>query len=85
MTLYAAFETLVIAGACGWALWHVATRVLKLKLGRRAAAGAAAGGGGACGGCSGCGSSAGSACGSGSAARPVTIDRAGASSPQRGS
>lgn len=83
MTLYAAFETTVIVGACGWALWHVATRVLKLR--RGAAAGAAAGGGAACGGCSGCGSSAGSACGSGSAARPVTIDRAGISSPQRGS
>ena len=85
MTLYAAFETTVIAAACGWALWHVATRVLKLKLRRGAAAGAAVGGGAACGGCSGCGSSAGSACGSGSAARPVTIDRAGAAADQRGS
>jgi len=77
MTLYAAFETTVIAGACGWALWHVATRVLKLKLGRRAAAGITTGGGAACGGCSGCGSGAG--------ARPVTIDRAGAAADQRGS
>lgn len=83
MTLYAAFETTVIAAACGWALWHVATRVLKLKLRRGAAAGAAVGGGAACGGCSGCGSSAGSACGTG--ARPVTIDRAGAAADQRGS
>lgn len=81
MTLYAAFETTVIAAACGWALWHVATRVLKLKLRR----GAAVGGGAACGGCSGCGSSAGSACGSGAGARPVTIDRAGAAADQRGS
>ncbi|NRT55118.1 hypothetical protein [Sphaerotilus uruguayifluvii] len=85
MTLYAAFETTVIAAACGWALWHVATRVLKLKLRRGAAAGAAVGGGAACGGCSGCGSSAGSACGSGAGARPVTIDRAGAAADQRGS
>ena len=83
MTLYAAFETTVIAAACGWALWHVATRVLKLKLGRRAAAGATTGGGAACGGCSGCGSSAGSACGTG--ARPVTVDRAEAAADQRGS
>ncbi|MGR6807100.1 hypothetical protein ACU6VI_12505 [Sphaerotilus natans] len=85
MTLYAAFETAVIAAACGWALWHVATRVLKLKLGRRAAAGAAAGGGAACGGCSGCGPGAGGSCSSGGGARPVTIDRAGGSAAQRGS
>ena len=70
MTLYAAFETTVIAAACGWALWHVATRVLKLKLRRGATAGAAVGGSAACGGCSGCGSSAGSACGTGP--RPIT-------------
>lgn len=50
-TLYAAFEATVIAAACGWALWHTATRVLKLKLGRRVEAGAAGG----CGGCGGCG------------------------------
>ena len=31
MTLYAAFEATVIAAACGWALWHTATRVLKLR------------------------------------------------------
>lgn len=35
-TIYAAFEATVIAAACGWTLWHTATRVLKLKLGRRA-------------------------------------------------
>jgi hypothetical protein len=62
MTLYAAFETTVIAAACGWALWHTATRVLKLKLGRRAAALSAGGCGSGCGGCS-ASPGAGSACG----------------------
>ena len=64
-TLYAAFEATVIATACGWALWHTATRVLKLKLGRRAGASSSAGGcGSGCGGCS-ASPGAGSACGSG--------------------
>ncbi|MEY4908623.1 MAG: hypothetical protein RL260_2341 [Pseudomonadota bacterium] len=69
-TLYAAFETTVIAAACGWALWHTATRVLKLKLGRRAAASSSAGGCGS--GCGGCSASPGadSACGT-STSHPV--------------
>jgi uncharacterized membrane protein YgcG len=64
-TLYAAFEATVIAAACGGALWHTATRVLKLKLGRRAGASSSAGGcGSGCGGCS-ASQGAGSACGGG--------------------
>jgi len=62
-TLYAAFEAIVIAAACGWALWHTATRVLKLKLGRRAGVSASAGCGSGCGGCS-AAPGAGSACAS---------------------
>jgi hypothetical protein len=61
-TLYAAFEATVIAAACGWALWHTATRVLKLKLGRRAGVSASAGCGSGCGGCS-ASPGTGSACG----------------------
>jgi hypothetical protein len=61
-TLYAAFEATVIAAACGWALWHTATRVLKLKLGRRAEVSASAGCGSGCGGCS-ASPGTGSACG----------------------
>ncbi|MEX8494306.1 hypothetical protein [Sphaerotilus sp.] len=60
-TLYAAFEATVIAATCGWALWHTATRVLKLKLGRRAVV-PAGGCGSGCGGCS-ASPDAGSACG----------------------
>lgn len=69
MTLYAAFETTVIAAACGWALWHTATRVLKLKLGRRAAVSA-----GGCGsGCGGCSASPGASSACSSPAPPISV------------
>ena len=83
-TLYAAFEATVIAAACGWALWHTATRVLKLKLGRRAGASAsssARGCGSGCGGCS-ASSGAGNACGSG-ASQPERISVVAAPSTRR--
>jgi hypothetical protein len=63
-TLYAAFEATVIAAACGWALWHTATRVLKLKLGRRVEASPSGGCGSGCGGCSASPGAGGSVCGS---------------------
>lgn len=80
-TLYAAFEATVIAAACGWALWHTATRVLKLKLGRRAGASASAGCGSGCGGCS-ASPGAGSACGSG-ASDPARVSVVAAPSTRR--
>ncbi|WP_338414483.1 hypothetical protein [uncultured Sphaerotilus sp.] len=80
-TLYAAFEATVIAAACGWALWHTATRVLKLKLGRRAGVSASAGCGSGCGGCS-ASPGAGSACGSG-ASDPARISVVAAPSTRR--
>lgn len=83
-TLYAAFEATVIAAACGWALWHTATRVLKLKLGRRAGASASSSAGGCGSGCGRCSASsgAGNACGSG-ASQPERISVVAAPSTRR--
>jgi hypothetical protein len=52
MTLYGSFEVVALAAVGGWALWHVATRVLKLGAARRIARSGASACGSGCGGCS---------------------------------
>ncbi|WP_310461304.1 hypothetical protein [Sphaerotilus sp.] len=80
LTLYGVFETTVIAAACGWALWHTATRVLKLKLGRHAVAASSGGCGSGCGGCS---ASPGAASACGSPAQTISVSVVAAPSTRR--